>query len=184
MTPQQETHNPEFKNQKQEQAFQRQIKRRSRSTAKDTSGFYCTNKSLLAELHKWRDSAEDVEDRVISEELGKMILHIAVKLTNHTNFRNYPADIKQEMVSYACFKCVQGIKNYNFKFTNCFAYLTQACWNAFINIIKKYYKHINIKRDIIKDNIFQIESYNNLKQSKILNTTLKKYLDLDDSEDF
>ena len=41
---------------------------------KNKERFYCTNKELQAELIKWRDSAEKPEDRVISEELGKMII--------------------------------------------------------------------------------------------------------------
>lgn len=33
--------------------------------------FYCTNREMLAEMIKWRDSAKKPENRVISEELGK-----------------------------------------------------------------------------------------------------------------
>ena len=58
-------------------------KQREKEAAKHARGedvpankdrFYCTNKDLQAELIKWRDSAEKPEDRIISEELGKMMI--------------------------------------------------------------------------------------------------------------
>ena len=49
---------------------------------KNKDRFYCTNKELQAELIKWRDSAEKVEDRIPSEELGRMILAIGYFTSN------------------------------------------------------------------------------------------------------
>ena len=64
---------------------------------KNKDRFYCTNKELQAELIKWRDSAEKVEDRIPSEELGKMIIAIGNKLLNHSSFKNYPKELKEDM---------------------------------------------------------------------------------------
>lgn len=154
--------------------------KKSQDKVTDTSKFFCTNKTLMAELIKWRDSAEKVEDRVISEDFGKMILQIATKLTNHSSFRNYNADLKQEMISYACFKIIQGLKNYNFNFENPFAYLTQAAWNAFVSVCAKYYKQLNLKKDLIKKMSVQLETTTGVNQNKIMNSYIKKYL----GEDF
>lgn len=116
----------------------------------DESGFYVTNKDLLAALYEWRDSAENPEDRVISEKLGRMMYTIATKLTNHYRFRRYTPEMKQDMVSFGCYKAIIGIKNYNFDFKNPFAYLTQIFWNANVSTCVKYYKHKNgMKRYII-----------------------------------
>lgn len=117
---------------------------------KEEKVFYVTNKDLLAELYKWRDSAKDPADRVISERLGLMMYTIAKKLTNHFKFRRYTPEMKQDMISFGCYKAIIGIKNYNFDFKNPFAYLTQIFWNANVSVCVKYYKHKNgMKRYII-----------------------------------
>lgn len=147
--------------------------------------FYVTNAKLLEQLQIWHDSAEDVEARKIPEEFGKMILMIAKRLSNHSNFKNYPYDVKQDMVSYACFKCVQGIRNYNFNFKNAFAYFTTACYNAFISVVTAYYKHINIRKDLLKKALEKLESTKELNSSKALNNFLKEYIgeDIGDGND-
>lgn len=170
------------KEQRQEIALKRQKEREQNKAPQDPNKFYCTNKALMEELIKWRDSNEVPEERIISENLGKMILHIATKLTNHSKFRNYNYDLKQEMISYACFKCVQGLKNYNFAFNNCFAYITQACWNAFVNILAKHYKQINLKKEIMKSQLAQLECEGNINSSKLINSFIKDYLGLNENE--
>lgn len=97
--------------------------------------FYCTNKDLTAELLKWRDSAEKPEDRVMSEELGKMVLMIGQKMLNRSEFRNYPKELKEDMLGTYCMKLIKGLKNYNFKFSNPFAFFTTAAWNAYLMVI-------------------------------------------------
>lgn len=76
--------------------------------------YYVTNADLLRELIKWRDSNKEEEERerkkweklpkkirestkfeidynkrTISEELGKMFMELARKISNHSFFRNY-----------------------------------------------------------------------------------------------
>ena len=92
--------------------------------------FYCTNKELLAELVKWRDSAEKVEDRIISEELGKMMIAIGTKVLNRSEFRNYSKELKEDMASFGYFKIIRGLKNYDFRFSNAFSFFTTAFFNA------------------------------------------------------
>lgn len=125
-------------------------KPKKQSTNPNEDGYYVRNKDLLEELYKWRDQSENPEDRVISEELGFMMYTIAKKLTNHFRFRGYPPEMKQDMISFGCYKAIIGLKNYNFEYTNPFAYLTQIFWNANVSICVKYYKHKNgMKRYII-----------------------------------
>lgn len=150
--------------------------------AKNQERFFVTNKSLLAELIAWRDSAEKIEERIISENLGKMILTIATKLTNHSNFIRYPNDIKNEMISYACFKVIQGLPNYNFAFKNPFAYITQACYNAFLSVCGKYYRQLNIKREIFRKMVDQIEGLNPESAKKLYDTYLRDYIEPETTE--
>jgi len=108
-------------------------------------------------LIKWRDSDPDPEKRVMSEELGKMFMELAKKLTNHSCFRNYNWDMKQELMSYGLYKLVKGIKNYNFKFTNAFAYCTSALFNSYRTVCSSHYKYINIKREALQEYMTEIE---------------------------
>lgn len=121
--------------------------------------FYVTNKSLLAEMIKWRDSAEKVEDRdKPSEELGRMFMEIARRITNHSCFRNYPPELKEDLAGYAIEKMLSGLKNFNFKYNNPFAYFTSACFNAFKTQLSKHYRQVNIRRDLSKKMIAELEA--------------------------
>ena len=149
----------------------------------DPEKYYVTNKDLLEELLLWKDSNKDeeerrtklglpiiYEDRKISEKLGRMFMAIAYKLTNHSFFRNYSKEIKEDCISYAMEKCVTGIKNFNFNFKNPFAYFSQSCFNSFRTTLSKHYKQINIKRSYMKKIMTDIES-------NMPNSGMKKCLD-------
>lgn len=64
------------------------------------------------------------EERIMSEKFGCMMMTIAQKVSNHSFFRNYPLELKQDMAAYAYEKIIKGLFNYSFRFTNAFAYLT------------------------------------------------------------
>ena len=123
----------------------------------DPTKFYVTNKGLMEELLKWKNSAKKVEDRVLSERLGLMFMEIARKITNHSFFRNYSQWEKEDMQIYAHEKLISGLKNYNFKFKNPFAYFSQACFNAFKTTLSKKYKQENIKRSLKKMAVSKLE---------------------------
>lgn len=146
----------------------------------DEEAFYCNNNDLLEELIKWRDSSDVIENRVISERLGEMFMAIGKKLLNHSNFRNYPQELKEDMLGYFFYKIIRGLKNYNFEFTNPFAFVTMAAWNAYLTIISKHYKQINIKKDLMKKMSVELETYNGISPNTSLNKFIKTYL----GEDF
>ena len=195
---------------KQEARLTEHIKRVSakeaNGLASNTERFYVTNAKLLEQLNIWKESGKilkkgqrydslgqiididgnvilEEDNRIIPEEFGKMILMIAQRLSNHSNFKNYSYDLKQDMISYACFKCMQGLKNYNFAFRNAFAYFTTACYNAFVSTITQYYKQINIKKKIAKKAIEKLESTADINASKVLSQFIKDYLNEDNQEE-
>lgn len=168
--------------QKQELKLKRQ---KEREAAKIASGqaepankerFYCTNKELQAELIKWRDSNKDVEKRVPSEELGRMLMAIANKYLNHSNFRNYTKELKEDMRSYGLYKVLRGLKNYNFKFNNPFAWVTQAFRNAFLSIIVQHYKHINTKKVLLKKFMLEFEHMSGISPNNSISKCIASYL--------
>jgi len=155
---------------KEAEAYKEEKKKRDENPL-NRERYYVTNADLLRELIKWRDSNKEeetkrqskglpiiYEDRTISEELGKMFMELARKISNHSFFRNYTLEMKQDMMGHAYEKLVSGLKNYNFKYTNAFAYLSQTVFNAFKTQLSQYYKQLNIKRDLTKRAIVQLDA--------------------------
>lgn len=150
---------------------------------KNKERFYCTSAELTAELIKWRDSSKKIENRIISEELGRMMMAIADKLLNRSEFRNYSKEIKEEAKGFFYVKAIKGLKNYNFEFNNPFAYFTTCAWNAYITVIGKEYKQKNIKRGIMMQLLSTLETYNGLDPKSSLSNTIRQYLESEQLND-
>ncbi len=130
---------------------------RKTTTRANKDRFYVTNAGLMAELIKWRKSAKNVEDRMPSEELGRMVMAIAQKICNHSFFRNYTKEIKEDMMQYAFYKIFSGLKNYNFNYKNPFAYISQGIFNAYRSELTRHYKQVNIKKAMTERVIRELE---------------------------
>ena len=161
---------------KAQRAKDAEKKARGETEPKNKARFYCTNKELQAEMIKWRDSSKIVEERTISEELGKMFLAICNKILNHSNFRNYDTELKADMRGYALYKLIRGLKNYNFQFNNPFAWCSQACFNSYLTVIGKHYKQLNIKKDLMQKLSIELQTYTGMNAASSLNKCIKSYL--------
>ena len=87
----------------------------------------------------------------ISEQLGKMFMIMTDHILGHSNFRNYTADIKEEMRSHALLLLVKYSHNcdaYQRDARQVFNYLSTVIFNAFKQTLHKYYKHMNLKREL------------------------------------
>ena len=146
---------------------------------KNKERFYCTSAELHAELVKWRDSAEKVEDRVLSEELGRMLIAIADKMLNRSEFRNYPKELKEDAKGFFFVKAIKGLKNYNFEFNNPFAYFSTCAWNAYISTITKHYKQQNIRKEVMKQLLSELETYQGIDPKSSLNNYIRQYIEND-----
>lgn len=124
----------------------------------------------------WAFNFDVVEERIISNEIGEALLKIGKKLLNHSNFRNYSPELKDDMLFFGIQKTIRGIKNYNFKFSNPFAWITQAFWNSYLITIYKHYKQLNIKKDLMKRLSFELQTYNGMDPRSSLNRAIKNYL--------
>ena len=78
-----------------------------------------------------------------------------IKMTDHilchSNFRNYQHSLKEEMKGYALMLLVKYSHNcnaYEREPTSVFAYLTTIIFNGYKQILKKYYKQQNMKREL------------------------------------
>ena len=157
---------------------------------KNKDRFYCTSEEMQAELVKWRDSnleeekarlakglAIDYTKRKISEEFGRMLIAIADKMLNRSEFRNYSKQLKEDAKGYFFYKAIRGMKNYNFEFNNPFAYFSTCAWNAYITIIMKNYKHENFKRNLSQDLLTELETYHGIDSRSSLSNYIRQYLD-------
>lgn len=163
--------------------------RNGESEPKNKARFYCKPAEMQEELIKWRDSNLEEEKglkpdqidytkRKISDELCKMLMAIADKLLNRSEFRNYSKELKEDAKGYYWVKVMKsGLRNYNFKFNNPFAYFTTCAWNAYITTIMKHYRHQNTRRDVMMILMSQLESYSGLDPHSSLRNYIKQYLD-------
>lgn len=130
---------------------------------KQTPEYIIEDVTHIVELDGWcfdiDDPLDPVHGRVMSEKFGTMIMMIAQRLSNHSYFRNYSTEIKEDCQSYAYEKIIKGLFNYKFKYTNAFAYLTQSCFNSFKSILAQHYKQVNIKRDVTKRAVACLDWY-------------------------
>ena len=109
-----------------------------------------------------------------------MLTEIADKLLNRSEFRNYSKELKEDAKGYFFVKAIRGLKNYNFEFNNPFAYFTTCAWNAYITVIAKHYKHQNIKKDLIKQMIIELETYDGIDPKSSLSNMLRQYIESDE----
>ena len=87
----------------------------------------------------------------ISEQLGKMFMIMTDHILGHSNFRNYTADLKEEMKSHALMLLVKYSHNcdaYQRDSRQVFNYLSTVTFNAFKQTLQKYYKQQNLKREL------------------------------------
>ena len=87
----------------------------------------------------------------ISEQLGQMFIVMTDHILGHSNFRNYTADIKEEMKSHALLLLVKYSHNcdaYQRDARQTFNYITTIVMNACKQVLQKYYKQQNLKREL------------------------------------
>jgi hypothetical protein len=112
-----------------------------------------------------------------------MLIAIADKLLNRSEFRNYSKELKEDAKGYFFVKAIKGLKNYNFEFNNPFAYFTTCAWNSYITVIAKYYKDRNIKKDLVKQMIIELETYDGIDPKSSLSNILRQYIKSDEQHD-
>lgn len=123
---------------------------------KSESKHYASNKSLLVEMQKykntckWDEKGKFIEGSgYISQELGFMIQSIATKYASKGNFSGYTW--KDDMIGDAILTCIKYMHNFKpERSKNPFAYFTQIIHNSFLNSIKKQKKHSKIKDSCYK----------------------------------
>ena len=123
-------------------------------TKRKRSEHYVNNKEFLAALIKYREDKEIalIQGKTkppIPRYIGECFLKIANHLSFKPNFVNYM--FKEDMISDGIENCVQYIHNFNpEKSQNPFAYFTQIIHYAFLRLIQREKRQLEIKNKILE----------------------------------
>lgn len=88
---------------------------------------------------------------IISEELGYMFMTMTDHILGHSNFRNYTQAVREEMKSYALLLLIKYSHNcdaYQRDARQTFNYITTIIFNACKQTLQKYYKQLNLKKEL------------------------------------
>lgn len=126
------------------------IKRRlSQRRPSAERNIYLDKQEFAAEIAKWRDSAEKVEDRIMHDRLALMILSIPQHLLHSKCFSGYDHHLKEDMVMNAYLKIVKNLKNFKPEIgASAFKYFSRCAYFAFCETIMSYYKHKNMIEEL------------------------------------
>ena len=117
---------------------------------------YVNNKDLYTAICKWKQKCKETGTIVKqSDEIGRAILLISHGLSKRFNFSGYSISWKEEMISDGIEASIKGLINFDeTKYNNPHAYITQACFNAFVQRIKKERKEMAKKYSYFVNNVY------------------------------
>lgn len=116
---------------------------------------YISNKEFTQAIAEYNalclaEEAAGREAPVIPKEIAKQFIVLANKLGSRYNFVNY--SFLDEMVSSAIFACCVKIRKFNINVSsNSFAYFTNVCWRAMVDVINKEADNSYIKAKAFQD---------------------------------
>lgn len=120
---------------------------------------YVNNEEFLKILNAYIEKREEYKQKnlpppMIPEEIGKIFIQIANKLSNRYNFNGYT--YKDEMISDGILNAVEAIDSFDpNKSSNPFAYFTQIIYWAFVRRIEKEKKESSVKEKMMFDEEIQ-----------------------------
>ena len=117
---------------------------------------YIDNKVLYKAICDWKKECAEAGEIVKQNDIiGKAIMLIANGLSKRFNFSNYTPSWKEEMIGDGIEMSIKGLINFDeTKYNNPHAYITQACFNAFLQRIKKERKQTAVKYSFFVNNVY------------------------------
>lgn len=124
-----------------------------------TKNNYVNNKELLKAITKWKQelNANTDPNKIVRQNdvIGLAIMLIAEGLSKRFNFSGYTQSWKDEMIADGIEAAIKGLHNFDeTKYDNPHAYITQACFNAFVQRIKKERKEMAKKYSYFVHNVY------------------------------
>lgn len=117
---------------------------------------YVNNKDLLKAIKDWKEKCREAGHIVSQNDtIGLAILLISEGLSKRFNFAGYTDSWKEEMISDGIEASIKGLINFDeTKYSNPHAYITQACFNAFVQRIKKEHREMAKKYRYFVSNVY------------------------------
>ncbi|WJZ27941.1 late sigma transcription factor [Serratia phage 92A1] len=118
---------------------------------------YVNNVGLYKQICNWKQDCYDNPGVLvrIPDSIGLAIIKISKGLSKRFNFSNYSQTWKQEMIDDGIEASIKGLINFDEKkYNNPHAYITQACFNAFVQRIKKEQSEMAKKYSYFFHNVY------------------------------
>lgn len=117
------------------------------------------NDRLYKELKQWKDSITETNRPPIPNYVGWAIMKISEGLSNRWNFSGYSDTWKELMVGDGIELSVRYIHNFDAdKYKNPHAYITQICYFAFIQRMKKEKRETATKYNYYASVVFDVSN--------------------------
>lgn len=114
---------------------------------KITKQYYVDPIELHNELKNYKQTNQ------MSDNLGNIFITMCKRILNHSNFKNYSKELKEDMSGHAYMLICRYVHNCDPDIRTakqCFNYVSTIIFNAFKQVLIQHYKQENIKRDIMK----------------------------------
>lgn len=124
---------------------------------------YVNNKTLYDAMSSWKMELRTNQQAPMPDALAIGIMQIANHLASRYNFSGYTSTWRDEMIGDGIEHCVKYLHNFDHeKYKNVHAYITQICFNAFRQRIKKERKETSIKYRVFIENAADYENEEDL----------------------
>jgi hypothetical protein len=119
---------------------------------------YINNKDFHQALVRWKEAKAKDPNARMEEYIGECFLKIATGRARHPWYNGW--SFKEDMISEAVLSCMKYAENYNIeKGENPFAYFTQYCNNAFLQVMEREKKLADFKFEMVKENQANSDEY-------------------------
>lgn len=117
---------------------------------------YVNNKELLQAIIDWKAECREKGEKVKqSDYIGKCIILIAQGFSGYFKFSGYTNAWKEEMICDGIEAATKGLFGFDeTKYNNPHVYITKACFNAFVQRIKKERRETAKKYRFFVDNVY------------------------------
>lgn len=133
---------------------------------------YCDKNELYEEIRKYQREGNP------TDELGEMLIKIALHMSTMARFWRYSHDIKEELVNNAILQMLKSVPKFNLKDDkkNPFGYLSMICYRDMLHSLKKHFKQDKIKKSVSEAYISKMSSGTNGNDDRLsmLKATLER----------
>lgn len=108
-----------------------------------------------------REVLASKEQGFMTERLAEYVISIHNKVTAMPRFKNYPMEVKEEIISWSLHKFVknESWKRLDPEKGSTFAYITTAAFRNMLTALGIYFKAYNRKMEVFKNTVEELRQY-------------------------